>query len=97
MVILSVEEQVGVQEAAVKEPLAPDGKPETEKVTGAAVPEVSVEVTVFEVELPAVTDWEPAVATENTNGGVVTTVEVTLSVNVEVLTTDPLVPVTVIG
>jgi hypothetical protein len=33
LAIVNVDEQVGLQEALEKAPLAPDGSPETEKVT----------------------------------------------------------------
>jgi hypothetical protein len=33
LVIVNVDEQLGLQEALEKEPLAPEGRPETEKVT----------------------------------------------------------------
>jgi len=45
-------EQVGVQEMAEKEALAPLGRPVAEKVTGCEVPETRVAVMVLEPEEP---------------------------------------------
>ena len=98
VVTSSVVEHVGRQEVTVNEPVAPDGKPETEKTTDAAVPEVSAEVTTFEAELPAVTETVPLFEFESEklkDGGVVA--EPTFRVNDVVCVIEPLVPVTVIG
>jgi len=41
-------EQVGLQEDEPKEPVTPEGKPETEKLTGCGEPPKRVAVMVFE-------------------------------------------------
>jgi hypothetical protein len=50
--MLSVVEQVGVQEVCVNVPVAPEGKPVMANPAVCVVPERSVAVTVFEVDCP---------------------------------------------
>ena len=50
--IVRVDVQFGVQAAAEKTPVAPDGRPATERETDCAVPEVAARVTLPEVDCP---------------------------------------------
>ena len=59
VVIFRVVEHVGVQETAEKDPVAPEGKPETLKETDWGVPDVNVAVMELLTEEPAVTDRFP--------------------------------------
>ena len=68
--IVRVVEQVGVQEMAEKEALAPLGRPAAEKETDCEVPETRVAVMVFVTEEPRVTDLSPPFAREKSNGAV---------------------------
>jgi hypothetical protein len=61
-------EQVGPQEAVEKDPVAPEGSPETEKATDWLVPEVKVGVIVFEPEEPAFTEIAPEFESEKSKG-----------------------------
>jgi hypothetical protein len=61
-------EQVGPQEAVEKDPVAPEGSPETEKATDWLVPEVKVGVIVFEPDEPAFTEIAPEFESEKSNG-----------------------------
>jgi len=68
--IVKVVEQLGVQEMAEKEALAPLGRPAAEKETDCEVPETRVAVMVFVTEEPRVTDLSPPFAREKSNGAV---------------------------
>jgi hypothetical protein len=57
--MVSTDEHVGLQEAAEKEPTAPDGSPETLNEIVLPLPELSVAVTVFAIAPPALTDLSP--------------------------------------
>src|SRR5213080_4657166 len=59
VVRVRVVEQVGVQEMAEKEAVAPLGRPAAEKETDCEVPETRVAVMVFVTEEPRVTDLSP--------------------------------------
>ena len=59
VVILRFVEHVGVQETAEKEPVAPEGKPETLKETGWGIPDVSVALMALLSEEPGMTDRFP--------------------------------------
>jgi hypothetical protein len=67
VVILKTAEHVGVQEAEEKEPVAPEGRPETPKVTDCAAPESKLAVIELVTEPPAVTDLSPELAREKSN------------------------------
>jgi hypothetical protein len=67
LVIVNVDEQLGLQEALEKEPLAPEGRPETEKVTACALPETNVALIALVTEEPAVTDLFPELESEKSN------------------------------
>ena len=59
VVIVIVDEHVGVQLVALNETVAPDGSPDAEKLTPCVVPEVSVAVAVVDTELPCVAEPAP--------------------------------------
>jgi hypothetical protein len=59
VVILRTAEHVGAQEAEEKELVAPEGSPETPKVTDCVDPESKLAVIELVTELPAVTDLFP--------------------------------------
>ena len=50
--MVKVEVQVGRQDAGEKDAVAPDGRPEAEKETEAAVPDTRVAVTVLDADWP---------------------------------------------
>jgi hypothetical protein len=50
--IFNVVEQFGLQEVCEKVPVAPEGRPDTEKVAAWVLPEMSVAVMLFEVDWP---------------------------------------------
>ena len=52
VVMVSVDEQVGLHDADEKEAVAPAGRPDAEKVTACAVPETRVAVIVFDTGCP---------------------------------------------
>ena len=52
VVIVIVEEQVGVHELGLNGAAAPEGRPEVEKVTGCVEPDVRARLTVAAVEPP---------------------------------------------
>ena len=52
VVMVSVDEQVGLHDADEKEAVAPAGRPVAEKVTACAVPETRVAVIVFDTGCP---------------------------------------------
>ena len=57
--IVSVVEQVGLQDVGENVPDAPVGRPTTEKEADCVVPEVREAVIVFDIEEPDVTDLDP--------------------------------------
>jgi hypothetical protein len=57
--IVSALEQVGLQALFVKLALAPDGKPETLKVTACEIPDTKLPVIVFDPDAPWVTVMFP--------------------------------------
>ena len=59
VVILRLVEHVGVQEIAEKDPVAPEGKPETLKEAGWALPDINVALMELLADEPAVTDKSP--------------------------------------
>jgi hypothetical protein len=70
VLMVSVEEQVGLQVAEEKDPVAPEGSPETLKDTASLLPELRVAVMLFDDEDPAVTETSPELASEKSNGWV---------------------------
>jgi hypothetical protein len=60
VLMVIVEEQVGLQLADENEAVTPEGNPDAENVTACVVPETNVEVIVLDTEEPAVTDLLPA-------------------------------------
>ncbi len=60
--MVSVEEQLGLQEAVEKDPVDPEGKPETENETAWLLPELRVAVIELETEEPEITETFPALA-----------------------------------
>jgi hypothetical protein len=57
--ILRIVEHVGVQETAEKDPVVPEGKPETLKEVGWALPDINVALMELLTDEPAVTDRSP--------------------------------------
>jgi hypothetical protein len=95
VVIVSVDEQLGVHDPGDKAAVAPDGSPEAEIETDCAIPETVVTVMELVTDCPAVTDLLPEVDKEKSklgSGELVFTVR-TKDVEWE---TEPEVPVTVI-
>jgi hypothetical protein len=68
--MVSVEEQLGLQLPEEKEAVAPVGKPEAEKVTFWVLPDVKVALIELVTEDPALTDLSPELAKEKLNGWV---------------------------
>jgi hypothetical protein len=68
--IVTVEEQVGLQLAEENEAVAPVGKPEAENVTAWAFPETKVVLMELVTEDPALTDLAPEFETEKLKGWV---------------------------
>jgi hypothetical protein len=68
VLIVNVEEQLGLQAFEENEAVAPAGKPEAENVTGCVAPDTNVVPIEFVTEKPAVTDLSPAFAREKSNG-----------------------------
>jgi hypothetical protein len=64
LAIFNIVEQVGLQEAEEKDPVAPEGNPATEKETDCGLPEAKVALMELIAEDPAVTDWFPELARE---------------------------------
>jgi hypothetical protein len=64
VLMVSVEEQVGLQEAEEKDLVAPEGSPETLKETSWPLPELRVAVMLLDDEEPAVTETLPELASE---------------------------------
>ena len=67
VVILRPAEHVGVQEAEEKEAVAPEGRPETPKVTDCVAPESKLALIEVVTEPPAITDLFPALLREKSN------------------------------
>jgi hypothetical protein len=70
VLMVSVEEQLGLQLAEEKEAVAPVGKPETERVTAWALPDVKVALIELATEAPALTDLSPELDREKLKGWV---------------------------
>jgi hypothetical protein len=68
--IVSVEEQLGLQLAEENDAVAPVGKPEAEKVTAWAFPDVKAALMELVTEEPAKTDLSPELDREKPNGWV---------------------------
>jgi hypothetical protein len=70
VLMVRVEEQVGLQLVEEKEALAPVGKPEAERVTAWALPETKAALMELVTEDPAMTDTSPELAREKLKGWV---------------------------
>jgi hypothetical protein len=68
VLIVNVEEQVGLQLGEENEAVAPAGKLEAENVTDCELPDTNVAVIELVVEEPAVTDLLPALLSEKSKG-----------------------------
>jgi hypothetical protein len=68
--MVSVEEQLGLQLAEEKEAVAPVGKPEADRVTVWALPDVRVALIELVTEDPALTDLSPELDREKLKGWV---------------------------
>jgi hypothetical protein len=68
VLIVNVEEQVGLQLADEKDALPPAGNPDAENVTACALPDTNVAVIELVTEEPAVTDLLPVLLREKSNG-----------------------------
>jgi hypothetical protein len=68
--IVSVEEQLGLQLAEENDAVAPVGKPEAEKVTAWALPDVKAALMELVTEEPAKTDLSPELDREKLKGWV---------------------------
>jgi hypothetical protein len=66
--MVSVEEQVGLQEAEEKDPVAPEGRPETLNDTAWALPDDKVALMELLTDDPALTDLSPALEREKLKG-----------------------------
>jgi hypothetical protein len=71
VLMVSVEEQLGLQLPEEKEAVAPEGKPEAENDTGWVLPDTSVALIALVTDEPAVTDLFPELATEKSNGALI--------------------------
>ena len=67
VLMVSVEEQLGLQLLGEKEAVAPEGSPEAEKVSGCPLPETNVALMALVTEDPATTDLFPELASEKSN------------------------------
>ena len=67
VLMVSVEEQLGLQLLGEKEAVAPEGNPEAEKVSGCPLPETNVALMALVTEDPATTDLLPELASEKSN------------------------------
>jgi hypothetical protein len=68
VLMVRVEEQVGLQLGEEKEAAAPVGSPETEKVTDCVLPATKLAEIRLVTEAPAVTELFPEFAREKSNG-----------------------------
>jgi hypothetical protein len=66
--IVRTVEQEGLQDAVEKEAVAPEGRPEAEKVTSCVEPEVKLATIELVTEAPAVTDLSPELEREKSRG-----------------------------
>jgi hypothetical protein len=71
VLIVSVEEQLGLQEAEEKDPVAPEGKPDTDKETAWVPPETNVTTIELVTEEPATSDLSPELVREKLKGWVI--------------------------
>jgi hypothetical protein len=70
VLMVRVEEQLGLQLAEENEAVAPEGRPDTEKETDWLPPEARVALMELVTEEPATTDLSPELAKEKLNGWV---------------------------
>jgi hypothetical protein len=68
VLMVNVEEQLGLQLFGEKEAVAPEGNPEAENVSGCVLPETSVALIELFTDEPAVTDASPELESEKSNG-----------------------------
>ena len=68
VLMVNVEEQVGLQLAEENEAAAPEGKPATAYVTGCVLPDTNAALIVLLTEEPAVTDTFPELLREKSKG-----------------------------
>jgi hypothetical protein len=68
VLMVRVEEQLGLQLFGEKEAVAPEGNPDAENVTGCVVPETNVALIELVTDEPAVTDLSPELESEKLNG-----------------------------
>jgi hypothetical protein len=68
VVIVRVEEQLGLQLFGEKEAVAPEGNPDAENVTDCVLPETNVALIELVTDEPAVTDLSPELESEKSNG-----------------------------
>ncbi len=67
--MVKVVEQLGLQLAAENEAVAPEGSPETEKLTGCGVPDMREAVMVSDIDWPLLTDLSPPSERKNMKDG----------------------------
>jgi hypothetical protein len=67
VLMVSVEEQLGLQLLGEKEAVAPEGNPEAENVSGCLFPETNVALMALVTEDPATIDLFPELASEKSN------------------------------
>ena len=68
VLIVINDEQVRVQAGEEKDPVAPEGRPETAKDTGCALPDAKVALTVLLPEEPAVSEVVPELESVKSKG-----------------------------
>jgi len=68
VLMVRVEEQLGLQLFGEKEAVAPEGNPATENVTGWVLPEINAALIALVTDEPAVTDLSPELESEKLNG-----------------------------
>jgi hypothetical protein len=68
VLMVNVDEQVGMQLADENEAVTPKGNPDAENVTGCALPETNVAMIELVTEEPAVTDLLPVLLRKKSNG-----------------------------
>jgi hypothetical protein len=68
VLMVRVEEQLGLQLFEEKKAVAPEGNPEAENVTGCVVPETNTTLIELVTDEPAITDLSPELESEKSNG-----------------------------
>jgi hypothetical protein len=68
VLMVRVEEQLGLQLLEENAAVAPEGNPDVENVTGCVLPETNVALIELVTDEPAVTDLSPALESEKLNG-----------------------------